>query len=144
MAGIAADLAVACVATFVWAFLPPGLLKHFAFSLATAGWALSEEYCYDSAGRLLNASLLDYRMPTCLDMPMIETVLVEVPSPSHPYGVRGAGEIPIVPPPGAIANAIHHAVGVRMLALPMSPPRLLKAILALPGMTAPPALPGED
>jgi len=75
-----------------------------------------------------NASFLDYRMPTALDVPMIDAVIVEVPNPDHPYGVRGVGETPIVAPPAAIANAIYHAVGVRMRELPMSPPKLWKAI----------------
>ncbi len=92
------------------------------------GWALNEEYVYDEQGRLLNASLLDYRVPTCLDLPMIEPVIVEVPNPGHPYGVRGVGEVPIVPPPAAIANAIYRAVGVRMNVLPMSPARILEAL----------------
>jgi xanthine dehydrogenase molybdenum-binding subunit len=92
------------------------------------GWALNEEYVYDADGRLLNASFLDYRMPTALDLPMIDTVLVEVPNPNHPFGVRGVGEVPIVPPPGAIANAIYHAIGVRMSVLPMSPGRILEAM----------------
>ena len=77
---------------------------------------------------MTNASFLDYRIPTCLDLPMIDTVIVEVPNPGHPYGVRGVGEVPIVPPPAAIANAIYDAVGVRMTELPMSPARLLKAM----------------
>ena len=94
------------------------------------GWALNEEYVYDEQGRLLNASLLDYRVPTCLDLPMIEPVMVEVPNPGHPYGVRGVGEVPIVPPPAAIANAIYRAVGVRMNVLPMSPARILEALWA--------------
>lgn len=93
------------------------------------GWALNEEYVYNDKGEMTNASYLDYRMPTCLDLPMIDTVIVEVPNPGHPYGVRGVGEVPIVPPPAAIANAIYHATGVRMTELPMSPPRLLKKIL---------------
>jgi CO/xanthine dehydrogenase Mo-binding subunit len=93
------------------------------------GWALNEEYFYGDDGKMRNASYLDYRIPTCLDVPMIETILVEVPDPNHPYGVRGVGEVPIVPPPAAIANAIHDAVGVRMRHLPMSPPHLLHAIL---------------
>ena len=93
------------------------------------GWALNEEYFYDAQGNLKNTGLLDYRMPTCLDLPMIETVIVEVPNPNHPLGVRGVGEVSIVPPPAAVANAIYHAVGVRMTELPMSPPRLVKAIL---------------
>ena len=92
------------------------------------GWALNEEYIYDDEGHLLNASLLDYRMPTALDLPMIETVVVEVTNPDHPFGVRGVGEVPIVPPAGAIANAIYDAVGVRPTELPMSPARLLEAI----------------
>lgn len=94
------------------------------------GWALNEEYVYNDKGQMLNASFLDYRMPTSLDLPMIETVIVEVPNPGHPYGVRGVGEVPIVPPQAAIANAIYHAVGVRMHELPMSPPRLSKALEA--------------
>ena len=92
------------------------------------GWALNEEYIYDDEGHLLNASLLDYRMPTALDLPMIESVLVEVANPDHPFGVRGVGEVPIVPPAGAIANAIYDAIGVRPNELPMSPARLLEAI----------------
>jgi len=94
------------------------------------GWALNEEYFYDAQGMMRNSTFLDYRMPTALDLPMIDAVIVEVPNPGHPYGVRGVGEVPIVPPPAAIANAIYRAVGVRMLELPMSPPRVLKQILA--------------
>jgi len=93
------------------------------------GWALNEEYFYDDKGILRNTGLLDYRMPTCLDLPEIETIMVEVPTPGHPLGIRGVGEVPIVPPPAAVANAIYHATGVRMTELPMSPPRLLKAML---------------
>ena len=94
------------------------------------GWALTEGYYYTDEGRLANTSLLDYRMPTALDIPMIETVILETPNPGHPYGVRGVGEAPIIPPPGAIANAIHDAVGVRMDVLPMDPGAVLKQILA--------------
>ena len=93
------------------------------------GWALNEEYFYDDKGTLRNAGFLDYRMPTTLDMPLIETVLIEVPNPGHPIGIRGVGEVPIVPPPAAIANAIYRAVGVRMTELPMSPPKVSKAVL---------------
>ena len=93
------------------------------------GWALNEEYFYDAKGTLRNIGLLDYRMPTCLDLPMIETAIVEIPNPIHPLGVRGVGEVSIVPPPAAVANAIYRATGVRMTELPMSPPRLLKAML---------------
>jgi xanthine dehydrogenase molybdenum-binding subunit len=92
------------------------------------GWGLNEEYLYDEKGRLVNASWLDYRMPISLDLPMIDTVLVEVPNPGHPYGVRGVGEVPIIPPPAALANAIYRAVGVRMDVLPMSPGRIAAAV----------------
>jgi len=92
------------------------------------GWALSEEYFYDRAGRLRNATLLDYRMPTALDLPMIETVILETPNPAHPFGVRGAGEASIVPPVAAIANAIYDAVGIRPRSLPMKPGRILEAL----------------
>ena len=91
------------------------------------GWALNEEY-YMTRGAMMNSSLLDYRMPTALDLPMIDTVIVEVANPTHPYGVRGAGEVPIVPPMAAIANAIYDAVGVRMASLPMNPPAVARAI----------------
>ncbi|MFN3979646.1 MAG: xanthine dehydrogenase family protein molybdopterin-binding subunit [Caldilinea sp.] len=94
------------------------------------GWALNEEYVYDDKGRLVNASLLDYRMPTALDLPMIDTVLVEVFNPGHPYGVRGVGETPIVPPAAAVANAIYQATGVRMTELPMSPARIVATLAA--------------
>jgi xanthine dehydrogenase molybdenum-binding subunit len=93
------------------------------------GWALNEEYVYDNRGTLRNTSLLDYRMPTSLDLPPIQAIVVEVPNPSHPLGVRGVGEVSIVPPMAAVANAIYRAVGIRLTELPMSPPRLLKALL---------------
>ncbi|HJT34895.1 MAG TPA: xanthine dehydrogenase family protein molybdopterin-binding subunit [Pirellulales bacterium] len=92
------------------------------------GWALNEEYFYDGEGRMRNASYLDYRMPTALDLPMIDTVIIEVPNPAHPFGVRGVGETPIVAPPAAVANAIYHATGVRMCELPMSPPKVWAAL----------------
>ena len=85
------------------------------------GWALNEEYYMNTNGSMDNSSLLDYRMPTSLDLPMIDTVIVEVANPSHPYGVRGVGEVSIVPPMAAIANAIYDAVGTRMDELPMNP-----------------------
>src|SRR4051812_32696230 len=92
------------------------------------GWALHEEYVYDAQGRMRNASFLDYRMPTALDVPLIETIIVEVPNPNHPFGVRGVGETPIVPPPAATANAICHATGRRLTELPMSPAKIWKAM----------------
>jgi xanthine dehydrogenase molybdenum-binding subunit len=92
------------------------------------GWSLNEEFVYGDDGVMRNASFLDYRMPTTLDLPMIDTVLVEVANPGHPYGVRGVGEVPIVPPPAAIANAIYRATGKRMTDLPMSPGYVLSKI----------------
>jgi CO/xanthine dehydrogenase Mo-binding subunit len=93
------------------------------------GWALNEEYVYDDKGIMRNAGFLDYRMPTCLDLPSIETRIVEVANPGHPLGVRGVGEVSIVPPPAAVANAIYRAIGVRITQCPMSPPTVLKACL---------------
>ncbi len=92
------------------------------------GWALNEEYIYGEDGRLQNDGFLDYRIPVASDLPMIDTEIVEVPNPGHPYGVRGVGETSIVPPLAAIANAVSRAAGVRMTELPMSPPRILKAL----------------
>ncbi len=94
------------------------------------GWALNEEYIYGADGHLQNPGFLDYRIPVCSDVPMIDTVIVEVPSPSHPYGVRGVGETPIIPPMAAITSAIEQAIGIRFNELPMSPPRVLAAIEA--------------
>jgi xanthine dehydrogenase molybdenum-binding subunit len=97
------------------------------------GMALHEEYVYSDDGQMLNSSFLDYRMPVSNDLPMIEAVLVEVPNPGHPYGVRGVGEVPIVPPLAAIANAIYDAVGVRINSLPASPRTILDALEAAEG-----------
>ncbi|TIN65186.1 MAG: xanthine dehydrogenase family protein molybdopterin-binding subunit [Mesorhizobium sp.] len=94
------------------------------------GWALNEEYIYGKDGRLQNPGFLDYRIPVCSDLPMIDTQILEIPNPNHPYGVRGVGETSIVPPLAAIANAVSNAVGVRMSHIPMSPPRILAALEA--------------
>ncbi|HXW25183.1 MAG TPA: xanthine dehydrogenase family protein molybdopterin-binding subunit [Xanthobacteraceae bacterium] len=92
------------------------------------GWALNEEYIYDSKGRMENAGFLDYRIPVASDLPMIEPVVVEVPNPGHPYGAKGVAEVNICPPMAAIANAIERATGKRLTELPMSPPKVLAAI----------------
>jgi CO/xanthine dehydrogenase Mo-binding subunit len=92
------------------------------------GWALNEEYVYGEDGKLQNPGFLDYRIPVASDLPMIDTVIVEVPNPRHPYGVRGVGETPIVPPMAAIAAAVENATGLRFTELPMSPPKVLAAI----------------
>ena len=92
------------------------------------GWALNEEYIYGEDGRLQNPGFLDYRIPVASDLPMIEPIILEIPNPGHPFGVRGVGEVPIVPPLGAIANAVTRATGVRMTDLPLTPPKILAAI----------------
>lgn len=93
------------------------------------GWALNEEYIYGADGRLQNAGFLDYRTPVASDLPNIDTVILEIPNPGHPYGVRGVGETPIVPPLAALSNAVSRAIGVRLTELPMSPPKVLGAIM---------------
>jgi CO/xanthine dehydrogenase Mo-binding subunit len=97
------------------------------------GWALSEEYNFDEAGAMRNSSFLDYRMPVAPDLPMIDTVLLEFPSPNHPFGIKGVGELPIVPPIAAVANAIAHAAGIRPAVAPMTPGRVLTEILSRNG-----------
>jgi CO/xanthine dehydrogenase Mo-binding subunit len=94
------------------------------------GWALNEEYIYDAQGRMENLGFLDYRIPVASDLPMIETVMVEVPKPGHPYGAKGVAEVNICPPMAVIANAIERATGRRLTELPMSPPKVLAAIEA--------------
>ncbi len=92
------------------------------------GWALNEEYYTTEDGVMLNASFLDYRMPTALDLPKIDTIIVEVPNTNHPFGVRGIGETGIVPPAPAIANALADAIGNRLYKTPMNPGRILEAL----------------
>ena len=97
-------------------------------ALQGIGWALNEEYFFTEDGTMANASFLDYRMPTSLDLPMIDTVIIEVPNARHPFGLRGVGETVLIPPMAAIANAIYDAIGVRMDRLPMSPGAILEAL----------------
>ena len=92
------------------------------------GWALNEEYYMSDDGVMSNSSYLDYRMPTSLDLPSIETVIVEVPNPVHPYGVRGVGEVPIVPPVPAVGNALKAAIGIRLRETPMNAGRIVAAL----------------
>ncbi len=120
------------------AFIDAGKAVHPAYvegqmqggTVQGLGWALNEEYFYSGDGTMNNSSFLDYRMPISLDLPMIDTVITEVPNPRHPYGLRGVGEAPIIPPLAAVANAIHDAVGVRMTKLPMTPGAILEALEA--------------
>ena len=95
------------------------------------GWALTEGFDYAADGRLRNASLLDYRMPTALDLPQIDCVLIETPVPNVPYGVRGVAEMPIVPVAAVVGNAIRRATGVRMTQMPMTPERIVNALNAM-------------
>jgi CO/xanthine dehydrogenase Mo-binding subunit len=97
------------------------------------GWALNEEYIFDRDGKMENPGFLDYRVPVASDLPMIDTVMIEVPNPKHPFGVKGVGEVPIVPPLAALANAVRAATGVRINALPLSPPRIIAALDAAKG-----------
>ena len=92
------------------------------------GWALNEEYIYDEDGRMSNPGFLDYRVPVASDVPMIEPIVVEVPNPNHPFGVKGVGEVSICPPMAAVANAVADAIGRRLQELPMSPPKVLEAL----------------
>jgi CO/xanthine dehydrogenase Mo-binding subunit len=95
------------------------------------GWALFEELRHDEAGRLLTGSFLDYAIPTADRVPDIDTLIVEVPAPDGPYGAKGVGEAPVIPGPAAIANAVAAAVGVRLRDLPMTPPRVWRALRTL-------------
>ena len=101
------------------------------------GWALNEEYIYGPDGQMQNAGFLDYRVPVASDLPMLDAVILEIPNDKHPQGVRGVGEVPLVPALAAVANAIHGATGLRLLSLPMSPPKVLAALdAATPKMAA--------
>ena len=97
------------------------------------GWALNEEYIFDAKGEMENPGFLDYRMPVASDLPMIDTVMIEVPNPRHPFGAKGVGEVPIVPPLAAVGNAVSAAIGVRMTDLPLSPPKIRAALDAKAG-----------
>ena len=118
------------------AFLDSGRSVHPSFvegqmqggTVQGIGWALNEEYFYTADGAMANSSFLDYRMPITLDVPMVDCVVIEVPNPRHPYGLRGVGEAPIIPPLAALSNAIYQATGVRMRKLPMSPTNILAAL----------------
>jgi CO/xanthine dehydrogenase Mo-binding subunit len=95
------------------------------------GWALNEAYLYNEKGELMNPGFLDYRMPVACDLPMIDTILIEsAPNSRHPYGAKGVGEVPIVPPLAAVASALSHVVGRRLTSLPLSAPAMLEAVNA--------------
>lgn len=93
------------------------------------GFGLMEEMKLDH-GRVINPNFTDYKMPTALDLPNIDPVIIEEPSASNPYGARGVGEPPHVPTAAAIANAIYNAVGVQVHSLPITPEKILAAMKA--------------
>ena len=94
------------------------------------GLALQEAIVYDGEGQLLTGSFLDYGLPLAEDLPHLETILVENPSPLGPYGVRGVGEPPIIAGAAAIANAIRNATGARLTTMPMNSEALWVALQA--------------
>ncbi len=92
------------------------------------GYALTEELIIDE-GRLQNANLALYKIPTTLDAPRVRTIIVESASVNGPYGAKGVGEPPVVVSPGAIANALADAIGVPVQTTPFSPERVLRVLL---------------
>ena len=92
------------------------------------GPALIEEMLVGEKGEILNPSFADYKVPTALDIPEVTPLLVEVPHQDGPWGAKGIGEMTTVPIAAAIANAIYHAVGVRIKSLPITPEKLLRAL----------------
>ena len=129
------DLGIARVLRFT-SFQDVGRAIHPAYvegqiqggAVQGIGWALNEEYIYNAKGEVDNPGFLDYRMPVCSDMPMLDAVMIEIPNPKHPQGVRGVGEVPLVPVLSAVANAIYDALGKRYYSLPMSPPKILEGL----------------
>jgi CO/xanthine dehydrogenase Mo-binding subunit len=97
-------------------------------AVQSIGYALHEELVHDADGELLTRSFLNYAMPRIDSVPRIETLIVEVPAPHGPLGARGIGESAIVPGAPAIGNAIRAATGVRLRQLPMTPPRVWRAL----------------
>ena len=92
------------------------------------GWALTEELVHDEDGQLLTGSFLEYAIPGAEQVPDIDAIIVEVPSPEGPFGARGVGEAPVVGVAGAIANGLAAATGVRLHELPMTPERVWRAL----------------
>lgn len=92
------------------------------------GYALTEELLFDEQGRITNSKLREYRIPTAADMPPMEIFLIEKTDPYGPFGAKGVGEITTNCTAPAIANAIAHATGARLLQLPMTPERVWKEL----------------
>ena len=94
------------------------------------GEALYEEVKFDSRGRVLNADLAEYKIPTALDMPNVDTIIVESNEPNGPFGAKEVGEGAIMPTIPAVLNAVYDATGVRIKELPLTPERVCMAIRA--------------
>ena len=118
------------VAQDVGRALNPALVEGQMRGGATQGmgWALFEQLDHDEDGRLLTGSFLDYAIPTAERVPEIDTLIVEVPAPDGPFGAKGVGEAPVIAAPAAVANAVSRAIGTRLYELPMTPPRVWKAL----------------
>ena len=92
------------------------------------GFALQEEMLFDACGEQINPNLTNYIVPTSLDMPDIDVIIVETPDPTGPFNAKGVGEPTSVPTAAAVLNAIHDAVGVRLTSLPATAERILAAL----------------
>ncbi|MDL2259425.1 xanthine dehydrogenase molybdenum-binding subunit XdhA [Deltaproteobacteria bacterium OttesenSCG-928-K17] len=90
------------------------------------GWALYEEMLIDEKGKVLNNNLLDYKMPTFMDLPDLDCAFVEAPDPANPFGIRALGEPPLVTPAPAVRNAVWHATGVKVDEIPITPKTLFR------------------
>jgi CO/xanthine dehydrogenase Mo-binding subunit len=99
-------------------------------AIQAAGMALWEEVQYNAQCQVRNPGLLDYRLATAMDVPRIESLIVEVANGDGPYGSKVVGETPMVSPAAAIANAVRDALGVRIYDLPITPERVWKALRA--------------
>jgi CO/xanthine dehydrogenase Mo-binding subunit len=110
--------------------LNPQLVEGQIIGGATQGlgWALWEDLAYDEHGQLLASTFMDYSLPTADKSPSFDIQPIEIPSAAGPYGAKGVGEPPIIPGPAAVANAVAHATGARITALPLTAPRVLEAI----------------
>ena len=110
---------------------PQGVeMQNFGGACMGIGIALHEDMRFDENGRMANANLMDYKMPSFVEMPLSEymkSIIVEVPHQEGPYGAKGAGEIVVVPTSPALGNAIYDAIGVRIWDQPLTPEKIVKA-----------------
>jgi CO/xanthine dehydrogenase Mo-binding subunit len=92
------------------------------------GYAMMEEIVWDDYGRLSTTSFGDYLLPTSQDVPSVDSIIIEEPEPSGPYGAKGTGEPPACPTAAALINAIYDAVGVNITSLPVTAEKVYEAI----------------